>query len=261
MLAYVFLLATATLQQTAEDPAVRYEDTDRPVDVRRVVCWDGSRATNLALCPKPAPDRSRYLRPRNNPGSWATTNDYPSKALMELREGTAGFRLTVGPTGIVTHCEITSTSGWSDLDAATCSNVTRRARFDPALDRNGEPTTGFYSNRVSWAIPSEPSYAEQIDARPNGPTATFGEFLELAESDYPAGALQERYQGIATVELDVSAKGRVENCRISESTGSVTLDARSCELASEWKFSPGRDAAGGAVADQAVFEFWWYLPD
>jgi TonB family protein len=177
---------------------------------------------------------------------------------MELREGTVGFRLTVGPNGVATHCETTSSSGWSDLDAATCSNVLRRARFDPALDQDGEPTTGFYSNRVNWKIPSEPSYAEQMNFKHNAPVATFGEHYELSESDYPADALREGYQGIVTVKVDVNAKGKVDACRVDISAGSATLDAQSCALASGWKFTPGRNNEGAAIAGTAEFKFWWY---
>ena len=41
----------------------------------------------------------------------------------------------------------------SDLDDATCKLVTRRARFKPATDGEGNPTTGSYSNAVRWQIP------------------------------------------------------------------------------------------------------------
>lgn len=93
--------------------------------------------------------------PRGNPGSWATTNDYPSRALREERAGTTGFRVNVGPDGRVTDCQITSSSGHADLDEATCANVRRRARFTPATDGEGQPTSGTYSNRIRWVIPRD----------------------------------------------------------------------------------------------------------
>jgi periplasmic protein TonB len=106
--------------------------------------------------PPPAPRTPpRQAAPRGNPGNWATTNDYPSRALREEREGTTGFRVSVGPDGRVTDCSITSSSGHSDLDEATCSNVTRRARFAPATDGDGNPTTGSYASRVRWVIPKD----------------------------------------------------------------------------------------------------------
>lgn len=104
--------------------------------------------------PPPPPKATPVAaQPRNNPGSWATSNDYPSRALREEREGTTGFRLTVGTDGRPTDCQITSSSGSPDLDEATCSNVMRRARFKPATDSNGQPTTGTYVSRVRWVIP------------------------------------------------------------------------------------------------------------
>ncbi|MGE8142530.1 TonB family protein [Novosphingobium sp. NPDC080210] len=97
----------------------------------------------------------KQATPKGNPANWATTNDYPTRALREEREGTTGFRVTVGADGRVTSCSITSSSGSSDLDEATCSNVTRRARFNPATDGEGNPTTGQYSSRVRWVIPKD----------------------------------------------------------------------------------------------------------
>ena len=97
----------------------------------------------------------KQATPKGNPANWATTNDYPTRALREEREGTTGFRVTVGADGRVTICSITSSSGSPDLDEATCSNVTRRARFNPATDGEGNPTTGQYSSRVRWVIPKD----------------------------------------------------------------------------------------------------------
>ena len=112
----------------------------------------------VAVAPPPPPPprfTAKGATPKGNPGNWATTNDYPSRALREEREGTTGFRVTVSPDGRVSGCTITSSSGHSDLDEATCSNVTRRARFTPATDGEGNPTTGSYSSRVRWVIPKD----------------------------------------------------------------------------------------------------------
>jgi protein TonB len=113
----------------------------------------------IILAPPAAPPPPRVTPkgavPKGNPGNWATTNDYPARALREEREGTTGFRVTVGPDGRVTDCQVTSSSGHADLDQATCDNVRRRARFAPATDGEGNPTSGTYSNRVRWVIPKD----------------------------------------------------------------------------------------------------------
>jgi protein TonB len=72
--------------------------------------------------------------------------------LQQEREGTTGFRVTIGTDGKVIDCSVTQSSGHADLDSATCNNVKRRARFTPAV-RNGAPVQGSYSNRVRWQIP------------------------------------------------------------------------------------------------------------
>ena len=112
-----------------------------------------------AAPPPPAPPPPKFQPkgaiPKGQPGNWATTNDYPSRALREEREGSSGFRVSIGTDGKVTDCQITRPSGSPDLDQATCDNVRRRARFAPATDGEGNPTTGSYSSTIRWVIPKE----------------------------------------------------------------------------------------------------------
>ena len=103
--------------------------------------------------PPPPPSQAQGAEPRGNPGNWANANDYPSRALREEREGVTRFSVTIDTNGRVSDCRVTGSSGHSDLDEATCKNIQRRARFRPALDAAGNPTTGTYSNAVRWQIP------------------------------------------------------------------------------------------------------------
>jgi len=109
--------------------------------------------------PPAAPPPPRFTpkqpQPKGSPANWATSNDYPSRALREEREGVTGFRVNVGLDGKVIDCQVTSSSGSPDLDQATCDNVRRRARFQAATDGEGKPTTGSYANRIRWIIPKE----------------------------------------------------------------------------------------------------------
>ena len=105
---------------------------------------------------QPAPRFTpRGAQPKGNPGNWASTDDYPARALREERQGVTGFRLSVGPDGRATSCEVTSSSGTPELDSTTCSLVQRRARFTPATDGEGQPTSGSYNGRVRWQIPKD----------------------------------------------------------------------------------------------------------
>lgn len=109
--------------------------------------------------PPSAPPPPRFTptkaTPKGNPGSWANSNDYPSRALREEREGTTRFRVSIGADGRITGCQVTGSSGHSDLDEATCSLVSRRGRFNPAKDGEGQPTTDSWSSAVRWQIPKD----------------------------------------------------------------------------------------------------------
>jgi protein TonB len=104
--------------------------------------------------PKPTPVfTARAPKPKNAPGGWATPNDYPSRDLREGNQGVTQFTLTIGVDGRVQSCTVTASSGFPGLDKATCDNVSRRARFEPAIDGSGNRVTGTYSNRIRWQIP------------------------------------------------------------------------------------------------------------
>lgn len=92
--------------------------------------------------------------PRGNPGSWVTTQDYPSSELARRAAGITGFRLAIDAEGIVVDCTVTQSSGSPVLDATACALVKARAQFTPAHDDKGRNTAGFYSNRVRWVMPA-----------------------------------------------------------------------------------------------------------
>lgn len=110
--------------------------------------------------PDPIPDPTpsfapRGPRTRGEPGRWVTNDDYPSREATLDHEGLTRVRLGVGTNGRVTDCAVTASSGWPTLDQATCTWLTRRARFDPATDSAGEVTTGSYNTSVRWRLPDE----------------------------------------------------------------------------------------------------------
>ena len=91
--------------------------------------------------------------PRGQPQSWVTNDDYPASALRAGEQGTTGFRLEIDPTGRVTRCTVTQSSGSTVLDSATCSLITRRARFTPARDEKGNAVGAQWSSRFRWESP------------------------------------------------------------------------------------------------------------
>ena len=110
--------------------------------------------TPIAVIEPPRPQFTpRAARPVGRPSAWVTSNDYPARDLREGNAGVTGFLLSIGSDGRVLACTVTATSGYPGLDRATCDNLTRRARFEPAIDGSGAKVAGTYSNNIRWVIP------------------------------------------------------------------------------------------------------------
>src|SRR5690606_11034390 len=100
----------------------------------------------------PAVNKSAPAKPKGSPGRWVTDDTYPARAKREERAGTTGLRPQVRSDGRPTGCDVTSSSGNSDLDETACRLMMRRARFSPPLDSDGNPTTGTWSSRFTWKL-------------------------------------------------------------------------------------------------------------
>ncbi|HYI49126.1 MAG TPA: energy transducer TonB [Allosphingosinicella sp.] len=108
--------------------------------------------------PAPVPPPVRTVPPqraRANLNSYFSADDYPAAALRGNDQGTTGFSLTIGPNGRVSECSVTASSGSAALDAATCRILRSRARYTPARDSSGNPTSGRDSGRVTWRLPTD----------------------------------------------------------------------------------------------------------
>ncbi|QNQ10682.1 energy transducer TonB [Sphingomonas alpina] len=104
--------------------------------------------------PAPAPPRIAVpVTPRGNQGDWFPQDSYPAAARRAEAEGRVSVQVTVDTRGRVSACRVTSSSGNSDLDEATCRLATRNGRFNPAKDANGTPIESTTSIRaVKWQI-------------------------------------------------------------------------------------------------------------
>ena len=95
----------------------------------------------------------KLASPRNAIGRWVTDDDYRTRWIREGLSGTASFTLQVSASGRVTDCRITRSTGHGVLDRATCELITRRARFNPALEASGKPVSGTFSSSIRWKLP------------------------------------------------------------------------------------------------------------
>ena len=104
--------------------------------------------------PPPPPHKVQSAAPaRGDVRTLFSTDDYPASALAAEAQGTSQAQLTIGPTGAVIACNIIRSSGNSALDSQTCNILRRRAKFSPAKDSEGNPTTDTYTTPpIVWRL-------------------------------------------------------------------------------------------------------------
>jgi protein TonB len=106
--------------------------------------------------PAPPPPPRKVQSAQSAKGDLRTlfsADDYPASAQAAGAEGTSQAEITIGPTGQVVGCNITRSSGNSALDQATCNIIRRRAKFTPARDSNGNPTTDTLTTPpITWRL-------------------------------------------------------------------------------------------------------------
>ncbi|WCT72557.1 TonB family protein [Sphingomonas naphthae] len=84
----------------------------------------------------------------------------------------------------------------------------------------------------------------------------------VTQDDYPSSSIRNEEQGTTGLTFDVNSQGRIENCRITTSSGSPTLDNAACSLVTRrGRYSPALDAAGNPTGGGTkTLRFTWQLP-
>lgn len=138
-----------TTPQINPNPPMTVEAKPQPATK---TCPDGTTVLAALAC---RPAKLEAARAKGNLLALFSDDDYPSSAQRNGEQGTTTVRLTIGPDGRVSGCDVTGSSGSSALDSTTCNVLRRRARFTPAKDTSGNPTTDSMSQRVTWRLPEE----------------------------------------------------------------------------------------------------------
>lgn len=100
-----------------------------------------------------------------------------------------------------------------------------------------------------------PSFTPRLARPRNSPTNW------ATTNDYPARDLREGNQGTARFLLTIGANGRVESCRITETTGSASLDDATCRNVSRRaQFDPATDGSGARVGGTYSGSIRWVIP-
>lgn len=138
----------------APPPPINIAPAPPPIQTRPTIPPPSPPALIVPPPAPPAPpSRARGASP-DNLRRWSARiqENYPSRALREEIQGTVGVNVVVSADGRVSSCTVSRSSGSSILDDAACVGMQRYARFNPALDDAGNPTTGRYSTSITYQL-------------------------------------------------------------------------------------------------------------
>lgn len=96
---------------------------------------------------------TRYVQPRNMEiWSRALSERYPRSQLRNGEQAVVRIRLMVSSDGTATDCVIQNSMNEEEFDELACELLLENARFDPALDANGDPMDSFWVTSVIYRI-------------------------------------------------------------------------------------------------------------
>ena len=72
--------------------------------------------------------------------------------------------------------------------------------------------------------------------------------LKTIRPDYPEGARQRNEEGDVTLELTISARGRVDSVTVVKSCGFAELDAAAVRAAQRTRFTPAKSGSMAVAA-------------
>ncbi len=163
--------------------------------------------------------------------------DFPVSATNAKQAGIALVALTIDELGAVSECVVSKTSGFVDLDDASCQFARSKWTFTPALDFDGKPTRGRIEKYVIWHS-AEAVADASFEERPRKPNTNV--FKD---------------PGKVSLQFELNSNGQPLNCKVTTQGLETMLKQAGvnifdiCKLFSEpgmVAFEPFVDASGNA---------------
>ncbi|WP_277982199.1 energy transducer TonB [Sphingomonas phyllosphaerae] len=108
-------------------------------------------------------------QPRGDPTRFVGPDDYAKAAVARGELGTSAQLWTIATDGRVSECRTVIPSGSAALDTAGCDAARLRARFTPAMGRDGRPMTSHVTQVIKWELPGawqdDPAYRTYVRQR------------------------------------------------------------------------------------------------
>lgn len=77
---------------------------------------------------------------------------YPSRMVMQGWGATIQVQLAVGADGLPSDCHVRADGQQDDFTETSCKILMKEARFEPALDADGKPTSALWTTRIIYRL-------------------------------------------------------------------------------------------------------------
>jgi TonB family protein len=129
------------------------------------------------------------------------------------------------------------------------------------LNLGGEPTPPAEVAPSEVESSEAPPAPRQMPTTPYKPIPAGNPGNWVTTNDYPTRALANEDMGTTAFRLEVSARGDVTSCKVTQSSGHADLDAATCKVvARRAKFEPAVDYDGRPVAPMYSNRVRWQIP-
>lgn len=160
--------------------------------------------------------------------------DYPPDVRPGAAEYQVRVRYELNRAGRIARCTIARPSGQPSLDVETCRILQTRARIRPERERMRGQLVFTWLGEASLSVPHT-----------RGEPLSYSFAQVISDADYPAEAMRREESGAVGYEVTVSANGAPRACRVTQPSGSESLDRRTCELVMERSaYIPATDGSG-----------------
>lgn len=145
------------------------------------------------------------------------------------------------------------------LSSSTLSVRSKKVEFSIALDHVHDAIAAIDACENDllrgWGLSADARSAMAI--APQGDVLSF-----FTSDDYPSDALHDNAQGKSRIRFWVGTDGKISRCTILESSGSSSLDSKSCfVLISRARLTPAKGKDGKAMESISVAEVNWRIPN
>jgi protein TonB len=107
-------------------------------------------------------------------------------------------------------------------------------------------------------VPPQPPAPPRVNkaAGPKGNPAQW-----VTTDDYPPSSLRNEEEGTTGISWDINTSGRVENCRVTSSSGHPALDRAACAaITRKGRYSPALDQNGSPIRSSQSRRVTWQIP-